>query len=173
VGSNPTGPVPQRARSSSHNSNADTPSPSPVQARTGRKRKYAYLLEDSHTRTWHTNLANDDGQTADTYLRRLGWFDKERKIDPQKLPTQPVEEIEAIVIDLINRMKKEKALPGYIGSVVKAIKSWLKSRHIELLLVKMPKGKESPKYRDEMIPMKEELRSVLNAEDIRSKLLFR
>ena len=52
----------------------------------GAKRKYPYLLEDPRIKVWYTNVANKSELTADTYLRRLGWLQKEHGIDPRKLP---------------------------------------------------------------------------------------
>jgi hypothetical protein len=140
--------------------------------RRGRKRskKYAYLLQNKDVAEWYANVSNKNELTADTYLRRLGWADKERHIDPLALSTKTPKEAKSTLIGLIQDMTKEKYRASYIESVIKALKSWLGHFDIEVRRLNLPSVEESEMYRDEVLPTKVEIKGVLDAADLRGKV---
>jgi hypothetical protein len=140
--------------------------------RRGRKRskKYAYLLAYKDVAEWYANLANKNELTADTYLRRLGWADKERHIDPIAMSSKTPKEVKSILIGLIQDMTKEKYRASYIESAVKALKSWLGHFDIEVRRLNLPNVEESEMYRDEVLPTKAEIKGILDAADLRAKV---
>ena len=76
------------------------------------RRRYASLLEDADIRRWYDNLARGSRVTADVYLRRLGGFAVNQKIEPRELLSLSDKEISNLLMDFVSWSEKQ----GHAGS---------------------------------------------------------
>jgi hypothetical protein len=119
------------------------------------------LLEDDDIRRWHGNVARGSPITADVYLRRLGAFCAENKLNPNTLAKMTVTKLENLLMDYVSAKEKQHA-GSYIKSTVKAVKSWLAYNGVELKRkIKIRGADETPSLKEERVPTKDELRRIL------------
>ncbi|MEM3572016.1 MAG: hypothetical protein QW589_08860 [Candidatus Bathyarchaeia archaeon] len=81
--------------------------------------KYVRLLESNELNLWYRNLARGSKVTADVYLRRLGFFVKSMESRQKNWLSLAMKTLQGYT-------------GGYIESIFKAIKSWLKHNGVNL-----------------------------------------
>lgn len=122
--------------------------------------KHQHLLGDDEIRRWHSNVARGSPVTADVYLRRLGAFCAENKVNPNALANMGATKLENLLMDYVSAKEKQYA-GSYIKSTVKAVKSWLAYNGVELKRrIKIRGVDETPSLKEERVPTKDELRRV-------------
>jgi integrase len=123
--------------------------------------KHQHLLGDDDIRRWHSNIARGSPITADVYLRRLGAFCAENKLNPNTLVKLTATKLENLLMDYVSAKEKQYA-GSYIKSTVKAVKSWLAYNGVELKRkIKIRGADETPSLKEERVPTKDELRRIL------------
>lgn len=128
----------------------------------GRGAKYKHLLEDPGVARWHRSVARGSQITADVYLRRLGHVCAEAGILPADLLKWDKVKRRDFVEDLVSQMESAGKAGSYIGSTVRAIKSWLAFNDIALTRkIKILGAQRTPTLDNERPPTQEELRRVL------------
>ena len=128
------------------------------------------LLSDSNVRRWHENLARGSPITADVYLRRLALFCEQNNVDPNTLVTKEPTFIEDLLSDHVGLLEKSKKSPSYVAGVLKAVRSWLDYKGVQLKRkIKISNSGSTPTIENEKIPEKEELKNILGQGDSRVK----
>ncbi len=90
-----------------------------------RTSEYAKLfLTDDGLRRWSENLRRGSPITAEVYLRRLGAFCKDSNLTPRQLVEKDRREIENLLQDHLASLEKLGRAPGYLASIMKAVRSW-------------------------------------------------
>jgi site-specific recombinase XerD len=119
------------------------------------------LLEDPGVRRWHENVARGSQVTADVYLRRLGNFCGAHGLNPKQLASMDERRLENLLMDFVGRLEKQGKAGSYVGSVLKAIKSWLAHNHRKLeAKIKVKGANDTPSLREERIPSRHELTRI-------------
>lgn len=136
-------------------------SPIPRGRGRGHDSKYGYLLQDEDVKRWYLNVARGSQITADVYLRRLGNFREDTNLLPKDLVRMNQKALGNCLLDYISE-KEGKVSPGYLNSVLKAIKSWLNFYGKPLktkLTVRLSNSR--PTVDGERVPTQDELRRIL------------
>lgn len=137
----------------------------------GRGSRYKSLLNDSEVRRWYENNARGSVVTADVYLRRLGNFCNAHQTTPKKFAAKSEKEIYAILLDYVGKLEKEGKAGSYIGSIMRALKSWLSYNDKEIKKkVKIRGAGTTPTLKDERIPTPRELKSIFLSGDKKSRV---
>ncbi len=133
--------------------------------------RYTYLLQDPQVRRWYDNIARGSRVTCEVYLRKLGWFLKEKNLTNQELLQKSPDDLFNLLLDTVSEMEKEGHAGGYIESIVKSLKSWFVFNHIELVgKIKIRGTEETPTLVDEQVPSQGDLNRILNAAPLREKV---
>ncbi len=71
--------------------------------------------------------------------------------------------VEDILMDFVTELHRQDKAPGYIENYIKSVKSWLRFHDI-ILTRKITIGNRgsTPSIEDERVPMKDELKQILN-----------
>ncbi|MBX8640608.1 MAG: site-specific integrase [Thermoplasmata archaeon] len=128
---------------------------------TGQDSKHGYLLQDEDVRRWYLNVARGSQITADVYLRRLGNFREDTKLLPKDLVRMNQKALGNRLLDYIGE-KEGTVSPGYLNSVLKAVRSWLNFYGKPLktkLTVRLSNSR--PTVDGERVPTQDELRRIL------------
>ncbi len=134
------------------------------------KRKYEYLLKDKDVQRWFDNVARGSLITATVYLRRLGSYCESHKTDPKRLLTHSNSELKKLLLDLVSELEKKKYAGSYVGSNVKALKSWFSHNDIEVSgRIRISGESEAPTLREEKSPDQSELHSVFLAATLQQR----
>ncbi|MCJ2669455.1 MAG: site-specific integrase [Candidatus Thermoplasmatota archaeon] len=139
--------------------------------RRGRGSRYRKLLEDPEVRRWYDNNARGSVVTADVYLRRLGNFCQSQDFTPKKLAAKSERELYGILLDYVSMLEQEEKAGSYIGSIVRALKSWL--THNDKVLrkkIKIRAGNTFPTLKDERVPTPQELKKIFLSGDKKSRV---
>jgi integrase len=71
--------------------------------------------------------------------------------------------VENILMDFVTKLHEEKKAPNYINNYVKAVQSWLNHNEVRLVRkIKIGNRNATPTIADERVPLKKELRQILN-----------
>ena len=139
--------------------------------KTVRGNDYSSLLDNKAVRRWRDNVARGSVITAEVYLRRLGHFCKDLKIEPGSLLEMSEDELYDLLLDTVSKMEGKGYSGGYIHSTVKAIKSWLIHNRKEVRgRIKIRGAQDTPTLKDERVPMKNELKRIFLAGDEKSRV---
>ena len=133
--------------------------------------RYRDLLKDPEVRRWYDNNARGSVVTADVYLRRLGNFCERQETTPKELAGKTEKELYAILLDYVSELEGEGKAGSYIGSIMRALKSWL--THNDKVLTKKIKirgGSTFPTLKDERVPTPQELKKILLSGDKKSRV---
>ena len=128
---------------------------------TGQDSKHGYLLEDEDVKRWYLNVARGSQITADVYLRRLGNFREDTELLPKDLVRMNQKALSNCLLDYISE-KEGKVSPGYLNSVLKAVRSWLNfyGKPVKTkLTVRLSNSR--PTVDGERVPTQDELRKIL------------
>ena len=142
-------------------------------AKNYRDEKYKKLLEDPDIKRWYNNLKKGSIIVADIYLRRLGSFCESQKMTPNQYAKLPLVKMEDMAQDFVDHMELPTTIsektgkpfaPSYIGSYLKAIKSWAEHRKkVFQRRIAIADSNKRPTLKDERSPTPEELHRVLYA----------
>ena len=125
------------------------------------------LLNNDDIRRWYDNSRRSSVLNADVRLRRLNLFCDRIKMSPVQLVKtgrQDPMQIENILLDHVSWMEGQNYAPGYIGGMIKSIKSWLEYNHIEIKRKIKIRDEDVPvRIQDEKVPDQDQLRQILDA----------
>lgn len=129
--------------------------------------RWAYLLdEDPDFKRWYENLSRGSLGTAKERARVLFRFLNFHDLTPQELVRRTREDrrqVEDVLMDFVAGLHNDGKSPGYIENYLKAVRSWLKFNGLELVrTINIGNRNETPTISDERVPMKSELRQILN-----------
>jgi hypothetical protein len=133
------------------------------------KRKYQKLLEDPDIRRWHDSTQTGRRITREIYLRRVGYLAAVYGIDVRELLGLTKQAAKDKLVDLVDKMDKQGYAGSYIGSSVKAVKSFLSSKGFDVGKIRIEGVDLTPTLEEEVVPNKDELQEILNSKDIRVK----
>ena len=140
-----------------------------------RRAKWTHFLDSNpNFRRWYQNLARGSEGTARERARILYRFLLKQEISS---PTQIVElarkdrhRVEDMLMDFIGDLHKKGYSPGYMENYLKAVRSWLEFNEIKLVRrIKIGNRNATPTISDERVPVKKELRQILNYANERGK----
>ena len=131
------------------------------------------LDSDENVRRWHANLARASPLTADSRIRRLNMFRKNTGTTPAemvKIGKESSMKAEDMILDYVTWMETQNYAPGYIGDVVKALKSWLSYNYVDIRRkIKIANVQIPVTLQDEQVPTAAQLESIMNAADPRTR----
>ena len=131
------------------------------------------LDSDENVRRWHANLARASPLTADSRIRRLNMFRKNTGTTPAEMVRIGKEssmKAEDMILDYVTWMETQNYAPGYIGDVVKALKSWLSYNYVDIRRkIKIANAQVPVTLQDEQVPTAAQLESIMNAADPRTR----
>jgi hypothetical protein len=126
-----------------------------------RKGSSKEMLEDKDINRWYHNVARGAEVTADTYLRRLRAYCKWANVEPLYLASMKQEDIYNQLLDFVTHEEKRGMAGSYIESSVKAVKSWLNYKGIQITRkIKVKGATRTPTLENERVPTQEELKKV-------------
>lgn len=138
---------------------------------TFKRTKKAQLLAIPDVKRWHDNLARGSKLTAEMRLRRLSRFCEVHKTTPMELVelAKDLRAITDLIQDHITWMEEQHKAPGYIESVVTAIKSWLSHFDIEIRRrIKINGADSTPTLEDEKVPEAKEMTEIFDRASLRT-----
>ena len=134
------------------------------------------LLKDEDVRRWHENLRRGSISTADGMLRRLNLFCHRIGKTPSEyasLAKEDSKKAEDVLLDHIKWMEECKYGPGYMDSVVKTAKSWLRYHRINSIIKIRFKGSNTPTtLADEQNPTPAHIGKMLAAANPRGRAVI-
>jgi hypothetical protein len=140
---------------------------------TYKQTKKAQLLSDPDVKRWYDNTARGSKITAEMRLRRLSHFCELHTITPMQLVelAKDLRAITDLIQDHITMMEEKNKSPGYIESIVTAIKSWLRHFDIEIRRRMKINGVDStPTLEKERVPDGKELAEILDRTSLRTAI---
>ena len=133
--------------------------------------RYRYLLDDPQVKRWYDNVSRGSLVTCEVYLRKLGWFLREKNLTHQELLQKSPNELFELLLDTVSAMEREGHAGSYVECIVKSVKSWLVFNHIQLVGKIRIRGTEAtPTLVDEQVPTQADLNRILNAAILREKV---
>jgi len=129
------------------------------------------LLGDAEIGRWYRNVARGSKITATVYLRRLGNFCEGHKLTPRELAKLSERKLKSMLMDFVTSEEDRGHAGSYIGSVLKALKSWLAHNSREIKLgVKVRGLHDTPTLERERVPTKAELRQIFGAGEAKTRV---
>lgn len=138
---------------------------------TFKQTKKAQLLAIPDVKRWHDNTARGSKLTAEMRLRRLSYFCEVNKTTPMELVelAKDLRAITDLIQDHITWMEEQHKAPGYIESVITAIKSWLSHFEIEIRRrIKINGTDSTPTLEDEKVPEAKEIAEIFDRASLRT-----
>jgi hypothetical protein len=133
--------------------------------------RYRYLLEDPQVKRRYDNVSRGSLVTCEVYLRKLGWFLREKNPTHQELLEKSPNELFELLLDTVSAMEWEGHAGSYVECIVKSVKSWLVFNHIQLVGKIRIRGTEAtPTLVDEQVPTQGDLYRILNVAILREKV---
>ncbi len=93
---------------------------------TQRKSKYKQLLENKSVKRWYDNICRGSLLTGDVYLNKVGYFCLLNNTTPQNLAKMTKRKVYTMLLDMVTDFESRKKSGGYIQSILKSVKSWMK-----------------------------------------------
>ncbi len=143
----------------------------------GLAKKHAMkLLKNEDVRRWYENMYRSSKLNAYVRIRRLNLFCDRVGTTPEKLVEvgrkNPMD-AENILLDHVTWMEGQKYAPGYIISVITAIKAWLVYNHVEIKRkIRVTNADIPVTIRDEKVPDHDQLRQILNSSTPRCRAII-
>jgi integrase len=120
--------------------------------------------ESDRLARWKANVANGSQVYADVSYRRLRAFCIDAKTTPASVAEMEVPDLRPLLEDYLAREKKRNHSGGYIGTTLKAVRSWrVYNGKPPVEGLRIPNTTLTPRVDDEQMPTPEELRRVLLA----------
>lgn len=129
-------------------------------------------LQDPDVNLWYEGLKEGSEQTADHYLRWLAVYCDHRGLAPNELISEfkrdnkvSQDELQRFIVGLSKQMS-----PNSRHLILSSVKSWFRNSDI-LIARKIKTGNmnSTPTLVDERVPTQEELRSIINHANIRTR----
>ena len=131
------------------------------------------LLHDKNVRRWYDNISRGSKLNADIRLRRLNLFCYRTSTTPSSLVTlggKDVIKLDNILLDHVSWLESQNYAPNYIDGILKSIKSWLVFNYIEpKRKIRIANSGIPVNIQDEQVPTKEQLQSILNVSNPRTR----
>ncbi|MFH2112026.1 MAG: site-specific integrase [Candidatus Bathyarchaeota archaeon] len=132
-----------------------------------RKTRWKHLIEtDDDFRRWYQNLSRGSVNTAKLNARTLYRFCSITGMVPAQVVERAKDDrrgFEDVLLDLVTRLREEGKAPSYIENYITCVKSWLQFNDVTLVRkIKIGNTNHTPTIENERVPMKEELRQILN-----------
>lgn len=109
--------------------------------------------------------------TGNVYLRRLGSFCEKTGKDPHELLRMKDKELADLISDYVSDMENDNHSGGYISSTVKGVKPWLTYNGIKLQRkITISGSEETPTLENKVLFNQEDLKKVLSACNVRSRM---
>ena len=135
------------------------------------KEKYGELRKNPEIRRWYDDVCRGSTTTGQVYLRRLGSFCESVGKSPLDLLKMNEMQLANLLTDHVSLLEKKGHSGGYIGSIIKAIKSWLSFNGIKLpRKIKIKNVEDTPTLNDKGLFSQDDLRKVLDASNIRGRV---
>lgn len=135
------------------------------------KEKYGDLRRNPEIRRWYEDVSRGSRTTGQVYLRRLGLFCKITGKNPLDLLKMNEMQLANLLTDHVSLLEEKGHSGGYIGSIIKAIKSWLAFNGIKLpRKIKIMNAGDTPTLNDKGLFSQEDLRKVLDSTNIRGRV---
>lgn len=129
------------------------------------------LLGDTEVKRWYRNTARGSVVTATVYLRRLGNFCEGHKLNPGELAKLSERKLKSMLMDFVTSEEDKGHAGSYVGSVLKALKSWLAHNSREVKLgIKIRGLHDTPTLERERVPTKAELRQIFGAGEAKTRV---
>ncbi len=132
------------------------------------------LLHDENIRRWYDNTSRGSRLNADIRLRRLNLFCYRTNTTPSSLVNigkRDVIKLENILLDHVSWLESQNYAPNYIEGILKSIKSWLVFNYIEpKRKIRIANSGIPVNIQDEQVPPKEQLQSILNVANPRTRV---
>ena len=138
------------------------------------QRRRERLLRDPKVRSWYQDSRRKSAVTADVRLRRLGLLCEELGIEsPVELAAKDADAIATILGDHADRMLEAGRAPGYVDTVLKMARSWLRHCNPDLKLRPLRvKDADIPvSLLNERVPEGEELRELLASGNPKARVI--
>lgn len=132
-----------------------------------RKSRWAYLLDENPDfKRWYDDLSRGSEGTAKERARVLYRFLQLIQMTPSSLVElghTDQRKVEDILMDFVTELHDQGKAPGYIENYIKSVKSWLRFNDINLIRkITISNRGSTPSIEDERVPMKDELKQILN-----------
>ena len=131
---------------------------------------------DRNVKRWHENMARSSRLNTDVRLRRLDLFCNRTKTTPAKLVRTGKKDaikIEDILLDHVSWLESQGYAPNYIDGILKSVKAWLAFNYVELRRkIRITDAGVSVRIQNESVPTKEELESILNAANAKTRAII-
>lgn len=132
---------------------------------------YHSLLEDDNFRRWVESLERGSVNTASVYFRRVGYLCRELRIPPSQIAAMSVKDARNFIHDSIAFLEKSGNVGSSIEGYVKAVKSWMIWNDVQVPgRIKIYRASENPMVENEVTPVREELRRILEVATLRGKV---
>ena len=128
-----------------------------------RKEQFRELMKDENLKRWYNNNSKGSLILADIYLRSLGRFCDSVKMTPAQYVRLSKRRMEEVAQGFTDQLESSgRYSPGYVGSYLKAIKSWAtwNRKPIERK-IKIGNPNKRPTLENERVPTQEELGKAL------------
>jgi len=136
--------------------------------------KYSTYLKDAHIKRWFTNLARGSPISAEGSLRRLSRLCELLDLTPQQMIKKARKDLAGFqdnVEDLVSSLEAQDKSPGYIGDLIKTLRSWLRYNDVTLTRrIKISNPTATPTIENEQIPSQDELARIFRASPARVKI---
>ncbi|WP_420544678.1 hypothetical protein [Nitrosopumilus sp.] len=131
------------------------------------------LLHDKNVQRWYNNTSRGSKLNADIRLRRLSLFCYRTDTTPSslvKIGKRDVIKLEDMLLDHVSWLESQNYAPNYIEGILKSIKSWLVFNYIEpKRKIRIANAGIPVNIQDEQVPTKEQLQSILNVSNPRTR----
>lgn len=135
------------------------------------KEKYGDLKKNPEIKRWFEDVCRGSMTTGKVYLRRLGSFCEAVGNTPQALLKMKDMQLANLMTDYVSLLENKGHSGGYIGSIIKAIKSWLSFNGVKLpRKIKIRNVDDTPTLNDKGLFSQDDLRKVLDASNIRGRV---
>ena len=132
---------------------------------------YHHLLEDDNFRRWIESLERGSVNTASVYFRRVGFLCRELRVPPSQIAAMQVKDASNFLHDSIAFLEKSGNVGSSIEGYVKAVKSWMIWNDVQVPgRIKIYRASENPMVENEVTPVREELRRILEVATLRGKV---
>ncbi len=133
-----------------------------------RESGWKHLLEENNDfRRWYENLARGSINTANLNARTLYRFSRLIKSSPTEIVKEAKDnrrEFEDLLFDFVTKLRHEGKAASYIENYITCVNSWLQFNDITLIRkIKIGNTSRTPTIEDERVPIKNELKQVLNS----------
>jgi hypothetical protein len=81
--------------------------------------RYSYLLDDPQVKRWYDNVSRSSLVACEVYLRKLGWFLREKNLTHQELLQKSPNELFELLLDTVSATEREGLAGSHVECIVK------------------------------------------------------